>query len=217
MTRSFDVYFDLRLNKRLSKQSWGWWFETPSWSLWRQCNDKRNYQKSFSARYPAVTISYPVNVHVQNQRLKCQNPQLGESLLWLWKCISHVKKFLVHDGIIVTKAVIQRGTNEIMKLSQILSVVFKLMQISLSHCHGNRIPDTYNRVFWPMSIHTNHRNIWYSDQLSKNVRSLLVCKNSHVSPSYRVGCRFPPSQWEMALLCNDVSHWLGTSLESAMC
>ena len=32
---SFDVFFDLRLDKRLSKQSWGWWFETPSHSLWR--------------------------------------------------------------------------------------------------------------------------------------------------------------------------------------
>ena len=39
VTRSFDVFFDLRLNKRLSKQPWGWWFETPSWSLWRQCNE----------------------------------------------------------------------------------------------------------------------------------------------------------------------------------
>ena len=29
VTRSFDVFFDLSLNKRLSKQSWGWWFETP--------------------------------------------------------------------------------------------------------------------------------------------------------------------------------------------
>ena len=38
VTRSFDVFFDPRLNKRLSKQWWGWWFETPSWSLWRQCN-----------------------------------------------------------------------------------------------------------------------------------------------------------------------------------
>ena len=38
VTRSFDVFFDLRLNKGLSKQPWGWWFETPSWSLWRQCN-----------------------------------------------------------------------------------------------------------------------------------------------------------------------------------
>ena len=39
VTQSFDVFFDLRLNKRLSKQSWGWWFETPSRPLWRHCND----------------------------------------------------------------------------------------------------------------------------------------------------------------------------------
>ena len=38
VTRSFHVSFDLRLNKRLSKQQWGWWFEAPSWSLWLQCN-----------------------------------------------------------------------------------------------------------------------------------------------------------------------------------
>ena len=31
VTRSFDVFFDLRLE-------WGWWFETLSLSLWRQCN-----------------------------------------------------------------------------------------------------------------------------------------------------------------------------------
>ena len=38
VTRSFDVYFDLRPNERLSKQSWGWWFETLSRSLWRHRN-----------------------------------------------------------------------------------------------------------------------------------------------------------------------------------
>ena len=38
VTRSFDVFFDLRQNKRLSKHSWGWWFETPSPSLWRHNN-----------------------------------------------------------------------------------------------------------------------------------------------------------------------------------
>ena len=37
-TRSFDVFFDMRLNKRLSKQSSDWWFETPSRPLWRRCN-----------------------------------------------------------------------------------------------------------------------------------------------------------------------------------
>ena len=38
VTRSFDVFFDLCQNKRLSKQWWGWWFETPSHPLWRHCN-----------------------------------------------------------------------------------------------------------------------------------------------------------------------------------
>ena len=38
VTRNFDVFVDLRLNKRLSKQSFGWWFETPSRSLWLHCN-----------------------------------------------------------------------------------------------------------------------------------------------------------------------------------
>ena len=38
VTRSFDVFFDLRLIKRLSKHSRGWWFETLSRPLWRHCN-----------------------------------------------------------------------------------------------------------------------------------------------------------------------------------
>ena len=42
VTRSFDVFFDLRLNKRLSKQSWDWWFETLLRPLWRRCNAKIN-------------------------------------------------------------------------------------------------------------------------------------------------------------------------------
>ena len=39
VTRSFDV-FDLRLNKRLSKQSCDVCFETPSRSFWRHFNDQ---------------------------------------------------------------------------------------------------------------------------------------------------------------------------------
>ena len=29
VTRSFDVFFDLHLNKRFSRHPWGWWFEMP--------------------------------------------------------------------------------------------------------------------------------------------------------------------------------------------
>ena len=53
VTRSFDVVFDLRLNKLLSKQSWGWWVETPWCPLWRHCNVKVPFSK--------VRICYPGN------------------------------------------------------------------------------------------------------------------------------------------------------------
>ena len=38
VTRSFHVFFDLPLNKRLSKQPCSWWFETPTCPLWRHSN-----------------------------------------------------------------------------------------------------------------------------------------------------------------------------------
>ena len=41
VTQSFDVFFDLRLNKRLNKHSRRWWFETQSRPLWHHCNDIR--------------------------------------------------------------------------------------------------------------------------------------------------------------------------------
>ena len=41
VTRSFDVFFDLHRNKRLGKQSWGWWFETLTRPLWRHGNAVR--------------------------------------------------------------------------------------------------------------------------------------------------------------------------------
>ena len=39
VTRSLDVFFDLHPNKWLSKQWWGWWFETQSCPLWRHRNE----------------------------------------------------------------------------------------------------------------------------------------------------------------------------------
>ena len=60
VTRSFDVFFDLRLNKRLSKQSWGWWLETPSRSLWRHCNAIAFYFHLLGHYLVRVDIAYKV-------------------------------------------------------------------------------------------------------------------------------------------------------------
>ena len=55
VTWSFGVFFDLRLNKGLSKQSGGWWFETPSRPLWRHSNvygRRSRPQSSYFLRSP---------------------------------------------------------------------------------------------------------------------------------------------------------------------
>ena len=52
-------FFDLRLNKRLSKQSWGWRFETPSRSLWSHCNDS------------TVWFHSPCSQRANNEELSC--------------------------------------------------------------------------------------------------------------------------------------------------
>ena len=44
------------------------------------------------------------------------------------------------------------------------------------------------------------------DTISKTVEMRIVC---------RADSRFAPCQWQMVLLCNDISFWLGASLESA--
>ena len=65
VTRSFDVFFYLRLNRRLSKQPWGWWFETPSWSLWRQCNVTNGFLSERASNAENVSIWWLSHAMVQ--------------------------------------------------------------------------------------------------------------------------------------------------------
>ena len=60
VTRSFDVFFDLCLNKRLSKQSWGWWFETLLRPFWRHCNARLVSVMAWSWTYHLSLPDYMV-------------------------------------------------------------------------------------------------------------------------------------------------------------
>ena len=44
----------------------------------------------------------------------------------------------------------------------------------------------------------------------------VIYRGLHLFDFMQADSRFVPSQWETALLCNDVSHWLGASQESAL-
>ena len=56
----FDIFFDLRLNEWLSKQRWGWWFETQSRPLWRHFN---------GCIFRVTYLSY--DIHLQDGMIRC--------------------------------------------------------------------------------------------------------------------------------------------------
>ena len=87
VARSFDVFFDLRLNKRLSKQSWGWWFETPSCPIWRQCNEGLRY-KNYDVRVTDL-VRHPLLAGIpQGSHL---NQVHNRPALWPWSLIRREK------------------------------------------------------------------------------------------------------------------------------
>ena len=89
--RIFDVFYDLRVTNRLSKQSRGWWLETPSCSLWRHCNGIRyllyitRYSKGHgdkNDRIVAALFKYNITAFAQSNGIKFMGPT------WVppWSC-----------------------------------------------------------------------------------------------------------------------------------
>ena len=53
-TKASAVFFDLRLNEWLRKQSWGWWCETQSRPLWRHSNGRQSLPVRLLYSIPGV-------------------------------------------------------------------------------------------------------------------------------------------------------------------
>ena len=114
VTRSFEVFFDLHLNKRLSKQSRCQWFETPSHSLWRHWNGNTfslgdwyplgNFVKHNTIHLVKITFSHYVMITGNFQFSCCWINSLvrkyilyiifdsisGMFFLWIWYRTCHI-------------------------------------------------------------------------------------------------------------------------------
>ena len=88
VTRSFAIFFDLRLNKRLSKQSWSWWFETLLFPLWRQCNWLLYYTGRFYTHSLELCTDFPsMDYCNSNTNVALEKTEDG-SILYIWKFIT---------------------------------------------------------------------------------------------------------------------------------
>ena len=126
VTRNFDVFFDLRLNKQLSKQSWGWWFEMPSRSFWRHCN---------------VSVQF----NFMNGNLYCGGSLHMHFLLIIYSLLSHIYVW--------TKVThLKRSTTCILYLRDVKCLYVILCPISgreqspLCKCHWPMAPQYMLRI-----------------------------------------------------------------------
>ena len=82
------------------------------------------------------------------------------------------------------------------------------------------VPRDYPCYNTPRGHSTDHPPDWRRWSLSRChgevPSSERQCEGVYTYRLYRAKSTFAPSQWETALLCNDVSHWLSTNLESAL-
>ena len=89
-TKASDVelwcFLCLHLNKRLSKQSWGWWFEMPSRPLWRHCNEIARFMG------PTWVLSAPGGSHVSPMNLA-----IRAWLLMIWASAAIVFTLFFQD------------------------------------------------------------------------------------------------------------------------
>ena len=107
VTRSFGIFFYLHPNKRLSKQSLGWWFGTPQRPLWRHGNAQTTRVIQFcnvitTKCVDKIPLANPMfqlfftttpNVYTPKIHLvrKIQSSSTKQSILWRRKMLANIR------------------------------------------------------------------------------------------------------------------------------
>ena len=139
------------LNTRLSKQSWGWWFETPSPSLWRHCNDSQYYgcdASSQAINSQAVDLVWPEYSVFSTRGLK-----IFHDIYLSWLCeevqlqnvTSDQYMFTMHQlNLITPKYLIQLENNQILHIYEMDE-----RWINWGHAHYRNTTDLIRNMFCP--------------------------------------------------------------------
>ena len=72
---------------RLSKQLWDWWFETPPWSLWRQCNDQHVTKNTKRKHYCTLGLQLLLRADIESGMSTNGSAALKRNLNCYWFCV----------------------------------------------------------------------------------------------------------------------------------
>ena len=214
VTRSFDVFFDLHLNKWLSKQPRGWWFETQSWSIWRHCNANRLFGHKSSALILKKTPISPLLAH-WNEHSSVTGEFLAQLVRLGYKS-AKVRTESMEMGYTVYYNDVIMGTiaSQITSLTIVFSIVYSdadqrkhqsfasikttpnLMLISWNKLHFCSLPWSHDSRIWE-DIANNERSdrrarwIWRKNGLHITANFFLVVMSSNLYVSrFVVCCKF---------------------------
>ena len=162
VTRSFGVFFDLRLNKRLSKQPWGWWFETPPWSLWRHCNERLALEISYSyATHATVTVTL-------QRRLVC-------------KCHIEENVFVVLRYIYIYSHILMISPDMQIPYFSIRLISRTISYLNLLPLYSPFCLFTYS---WFLQTKTSHRRYWDSNHRQLDWLIHILFRLTHKKPHH---------------------------------
>ena len=82
VTRGFDVFVELHLNKQLSKQSWRRWFETRLRSLWRNCGTHHHSDLTVSFQCLFELMTKNVKAPCLTKQGRCLQRSVSVSMSW---------------------------------------------------------------------------------------------------------------------------------------
>ena len=148
VTRSFDVSFDLCINKWLRKQSWGWWFETLSRPLWRHCNVKSFFMEDRESCIPR-SLSLLMIVWLRESQgtttdgielfpMEYSGPSIPEELV--------IRKNILHD------------TCSVASISKHGGLLVWILKLSSSHSKQSKCNNDINIII-----------IWITNAHGKNI------------------------------------------------
>ena len=182
MTRSFDVFFDLRLNKRLSKQSWGWWFETLSRPLRRHRNGHRTsaitndtwyvYQEcQCMCIYKSLWAREVLHQFQQNNF----NHTMSRFCIWWVKAVySKLVGYLASSVVMISTwptrciqcfvMLYDVSTALGSALIEVISIQSRLCRKCwlLCRCTVNSLPELLTNINWLSRIYSDLCDIWYN-------------------------------------------------------
>ena len=172
-----------------------------SWKVWRTLWVLRHFRcgllhlrSTWSCKIPPAPVDISAIFQDKHRRVTSETHPL------YWTTRPQLHSCRIHDDVTCICDVILTVDSLIKYRAVTLSGAWLL--------NMNTRPLPWTAWKWSSYQHTQWGSLFISTQRSLNTQG---CRGYETSNS-----RFAPSQWETALLCNDVSHWLGASLESAM-